>query len=82
MNAILRSVPRVRAPLASRCLATAARTEKLSHLLDDGLSSLDPEVFDVIEREKCRQRTSLTLIPSENYTSRADGCVCRFGTLF
>ncbi|KAJ1620351.1 serine hydroxymethyltransferase-domain-containing protein [Pavlovales sp. CCMP2436] len=72
MLAHLRSASRISAPLGRRCLAAVpARTEKLSHLLDDGLSTLDPEVFNVIEREKCRQRTSLTLIPSENYTSKA-----------
>ena len=29
----------------------------------------DPEVFDIIEREKRRQLTSIDLIPSENFTS-------------
>jgi glycine hydroxymethyltransferase len=65
------ALARVAAPLGRRELSTAARAQKLSHLLDDGLKTLDPEVFEVIEREKCRQRTSLTLIPSENYTSKA-----------
>jgi len=63
-------VPRV----AMRALSTAprdAKHAKLSNLLDDSLQALDPAVFDVIEKEKCRQRTSLTLIPSENYTSRS-----------
>ncbi|KAG8465804.1 hypothetical protein KFE25_005374 [Diacronema lutheri] len=72
MIPVLRAgVPRA-APLAARrSLAQAAQTGRLSHLLDEGLATLDPEVFEVIEREKCRQRTSLTLIPSENYTSSA-----------
>lgn len=39
-----------------------------------GLVSLeehDPEMFDLIEQEKCRQWRSLELIASENFTSRA-----------
>lgn len=74
LNPALRSAAALRgvAPLAARRgLADAAQTGRLSHLLDERLQTLDPEVFDVIEREKCRQRTSLTLIPSENYTSAA-----------
>lgn len=31
----------------------------------------DPEIFDIIEKEKRRQRESLCLIPSENFTSTA-----------
>lgn len=43
------------------------------------LSSVDPEVAGVIEREQERQRSRLQLIPSENFTSpavlEAQGCV-------
>jgi glycine hydroxymethyltransferase len=35
------------------------------------LEELDPELFDIIECEKKRQRTGLELIPSENFTSAA-----------
>lgn len=35
------------------------------------LSDVDPELFDLIEREKCRQWSGLELIASENFTSRA-----------
>lgn len=38
---------------------------------DKPLSEADPEVFDIIEKEKCRQWGGLELIASENYTSRA-----------
>lgn len=31
----------------------------------------DPELFDIIEREKRRQKTSLVLIPSENFASQS-----------
>uniref|UniRef100_A0A803SMI7 Serine hydroxymethyltransferase n=1 Tax=Anolis carolinensis TaxID=28377 RepID=A0A803SMI7_ANOCA len=35
------------------------------------LDSNDPEVFDIIKKEKRRQRTGLELIASENFASRA-----------
>ena len=35
------------------------------------LSDADPELHDLIEREKQRQRTGIELIASENFTSRA-----------
>lgn len=33
------------------------------------LAATDPELFDIIECEKARQRDSLVLIASENFTS-------------
>lgn len=39
--------------------------------LNQPLSEVDPEMFDIIEREKARQIKSIQLIPSENFTSRA-----------
>jgi glycine/serine hydroxymethyltransferase len=35
------------------------------------LKEKDPEIFDLIEKEKRRQWAGLELIASENYTSRA-----------
>merc|ERR1711988_1597966 len=35
------------------------------------LSEVDPELYDIIEHEKDRQRKGLELIPSENFTSLA-----------
>ena len=46
-------------------------SHRLSPLLSTPLSTLDPALYDIIELEKRRQRDSLTLIPSENYTSVA-----------
>ncbi|CAM9946298.1 unnamed protein product, partial [Choristocarpus tenellus] len=37
--------------------------------LNKPLSETDPELFDIIEHEKVRQRDSLVLIASENFTS-------------
>lgn len=39
--------------------------------LNSPLSTSDPELSDIIEKEKCRQRESIVLIPSENFTSKA-----------
>ena len=35
------------------------------------LSSLDKDVFDLLQKEEARQRTTLKMIPSENYVSKA-----------
>ena len=40
-------------------------------LLNAPLAKIDPELCDIIEHEKKRQRESIVLIPSENYTSRS-----------
>ncbi|KAG2196226.1 hypothetical protein INT47_007653 [Mucor saturninus] len=39
--------------------------------LNERLEKMDPEMFDIIEKEKKRQQESVDLIPSENFTSRA-----------
>ncbi|KAL1917642.1 uncharacterized protein VTP21DRAFT_4035 [Calcarisporiella thermophila] len=42
-----------------------------TELLNKPLQEIDSEVFDIIEKEKARQRDGIDLIPSENFTSRA-----------
>ncbi|KAI8800398.1 serine hydroxymethyltransferase-domain-containing protein [Cladochytrium replicatum] len=39
--------------------------------LNKSLKDVDPEVYKIIESEKIRQKESIVLIPSENFTSRA-----------
>lgn len=51
--------------------ASAQTQPTLSPLLSTPLATLDPAIHDIIEREKRRQRDSLALIPSENFTSTA-----------
>lgn len=46
-------------------------TVTASHLLTQDMKTLDPEMYNIIEGEKLRQRDSLALIPSENFTSKA-----------
>jgi glycine hydroxymethyltransferase len=50
----------------SRSLATAAGANLNKHLVET-----DPELCALIEQEKARQRNSLVLIASENFTSKA-----------
>lgn len=59
--------------VARRFLATPAVNAPSAAVsaMNQPLSQVDPEMFDVIEREKARQIKSIQLIPSENFTSRA-----------
>ena len=50
---------------------TPSNQPTLSPLLSTPLATLDPAIHDIIEKEKRRQRDSLALIPSENFTSTA-----------
>ncbi|CAM9789882.1 unnamed protein product [Chrysoparadoxa australica] len=63
--------------IARRCLQQVPRgipsggRRGLLSTLNTPLEESDPEVFDIIELEKKRQRESLVLIASENFTSLA-----------
>eukprot|EP01083_Nonionella_stella_P171707 587150_1 len=50
-------------------MAKAFCTLTAHPMLSGRLSETDPELFDIIEKEKHRQRVGLVLIPSENFTS-------------
>ncbi len=50
--------------------ATSATIEWAKNL-NKTLQDSDPDLFDIIEQEKIRQRDSLVLIASENFTSKA-----------
>uniref|UniRef100_UPI00398E7318 serine hydroxymethyltransferase, cytosolic isoform X1 n=2 Tax=Pristiophorus japonicus TaxID=55135 RepID=UPI00398E7318 len=45
--------------------------ESQNSMLVEPLSTNDPEVYEIIKKEKSRQRLSLELIASENFASRA-----------
>lgn len=51
--------------------SAGARHGSAASALNAPLSAVDPELFDIIEREKRRQASAIQLIPSENFTSRA-----------
>jgi glycine hydroxymethyltransferase len=61
------------APVARRCLASRsfATTTSAGAELNKSLADTDPELTKLIEQEKARQRNSLVLIASENFTSKA-----------
>lgn len=52
--------------LTTRYFASSVGSDLNKHLVDT-----DPELVDLIEQEKARQRSSLVLIASENFTSKA-----------
>jgi len=61
-------------PLTTRTLSTMPSRVSASTdvaMLNAPLEQTDPELFDIMEHEKRRQQTSLVLIPSENFTSKA-----------
>ncbi|KAI7691798.1 hypothetical protein KC353_g18936, partial [Hortaea werneckii] len=45
--------------------------ETQQKLLSSNLEEADPNVFDIIRKEKRRQKHFINLIPSENFTSQA-----------
>jgi len=52
--------------ISARCLSSSVGAE-----LNKTLLETDPELCALIEQEKARQRSSLVLIASENFTSKA-----------
>ncbi|CAM9878278.1 unnamed protein product [Ascophyllum nodosum] len=58
----------VTAPLR-RTINTETRSWALA--MNKPLSETDPDLFDIMEHEKVRQRDSLVLIASENFTSKS-----------
>jgi len=61
--------------LSSKAVATVAKAAMSSAtvpaMLTKPLESVDPEIFSIVKNEGQRQKTSLCLIPSENFTSQA-----------
>ena len=68
-----------RAPATMRVLSTkvdvATGASSDVSMLNAPLAETDPDLWDIMEQEKRRQRTSLVLIPSENFTSTSTGSV-------
>lgn len=40
-------------------------------LISKNVKDIDPEMYEILQLEKARQKNSITLIPSENFTSQA-----------
>lgn len=47
-----------------------SETKAWATALNEPLQQTDPDLFAIIEKEKVRQRESLVLIASENFTSK------------
>jgi len=62
-------VSSLRRSVAARSLSST--TNSTTHELNKSLSETDPELNTLIEQEKKRQQSSLVLIASENFTSKA-----------
>ncbi|KAF3063946.1 putative serine hydroxymethyltransferase, mitochondrial [Daldinia childiae] len=71
----LRSLSRWSTPItlqyATRRAQSSATLDVQQRLLSAHLQEADPAVFDIIEKEKDRQKHFINLIPSENFTSQA-----------
>ncbi|ODV94353.1 hypothetical protein PACTADRAFT_35158 [Pachysolen tannophilus NRRL Y-2460] len=50
---------------------TYALSPKAQALISKNVQEVDPEMAEILSKERNRQKTSVTLIPSENFTSRA-----------
>lgn len=59
------------APAARRLFVRGLASKSAGSELNKSLSETDPELLKLIEQEKARQRNSLVLIASENFTSKA-----------
>ncbi|KAF5231004.1 hypothetical protein FANTH_13572 [Fusarium anthophilum] len=69
---VLRNIARPAAVFATCTRAASSiALEDQQQALSAHLSKADPAVFDIIEKEKDRQKHFINLIPSENFTSQA-----------
>ncbi|CCE66105.1 hypothetical protein TPHA_0O01370 [Tetrapisispora phaffii CBS 4417] len=54
-----------------RCYATKANNAYQQALLSKHVDQTDPEMYAILQAERKRQKHSITLIPSENFTSKS-----------
>ncbi|KAK5098879.1 Cytochrome B translational activator protein cbs2 [Lithohypha guttulata] len=77
MVSSLRHVSRYRSlssDVSARCFSTSVASRATSaqtRILGSSLKDSDPEIYNILENEKTRQRQFINLIPSENFTSLA-----------
>lgn len=57
--------------MARASMASMGGQDGQNKLLGARLEAADPAMFDIIEKEKLRQKQFINLIPSENFTSQA-----------
>ncbi|SCU98381.1 LADA_0H12662g1_1 [Lachancea dasiensis] len=56
---------------ASKRLYATAKASANQILVSKHVQEVDPEMYDILTKERQRQKHSITLIPSENFTSRS-----------
>ena len=61
----------IKSTTVSKSLQSSFSSSSISASLNQRLPDVDPDLSRLIEQEKARQRSSLVLIASENFTSRA-----------
>ena len=54
-----------------RTFANSGRCASVSLTVNADLADTDPELLEIIRAEQVRQKESLALIPSENFTSKS-----------
>ncbi|KAF3994736.1 hypothetical protein FT663_01092, partial [Candidozyma haemuli var. vulneris] len=57
-----------RSSISARTYALSAKAQSL---ISKPVQEVDPEMASILQQERDRQRNSITLIPSENFTSKA-----------
>ncbi|CCH61876.1 hypothetical protein TBLA_0F03390 [Henningerozyma blattae CBS 6284] len=55
----------------ARSLASSVKISPNQLLVSQHVKDVDPEIFEILNKEKNRQKHSITLIPSENFTSKS-----------
>ncbi|XP_026116273.1 serine hydroxymethyltransferase, mitochondrial-like [Carassius auratus] len=71
LRQLIRPVCRVSAAVRSQHSAAAVSDDERSWTGQESLSQDDPEMWDLLQKEKDRQSRGLELIASENFCSRA-----------
>ena len=61
----------IKSTTVSKSLQSSFSSSSIGASLNQRLPDVDPDLSRLIEQEKARQRSSLVLIASENFTSRA-----------
>lgn len=69
LTSLTRNPKSVRLISTTACLAAGASKNQV--LLSKHVQEVDPEIYHILEGERNRQKHSVTLIPSENFTSKS-----------
>lgn len=61
----------IRRPITASFKRNYALSANAQALISKDVKEIDPEMYEILQLEKQRQKNSITLIPSENFTSKA-----------